>query len=196
MRPRNGLADTFPAGAPGSPDPPLRGRLPPIPAVEVAAKPPAAPRPPVRISPSASDTFWRTPFGRDAQAFICVSRIVDRHTSPEPWFRFLCALPWLALGSVYLEALLAALTLGYWPIPSLNDPKDLPTGPLHVLSTLLVLSLYPGVLVLCGVVIGGWSTLRRSSLHWLWLVLFLLGHLLVVAVGQVDPGRVLYWWMD
>lgn len=132
---------------------------------------------------------------RDARTFSHVSGIVERHSSPDPWFRLLCALPWLAFGCVYLEALLAALTLGHWPIPSLNDPKDLQTAPLHVLSTLVLVSVYPGVLVLCVVGISGWSTLRSRS-SWSWLGFFVLGHVLLVASGYVDPGRVWYWWMD
>src|SRR5262245_49443768 len=36
-----------------------------------------------------------------------------------------CALmPWLALGSAYLLALRASVTLGHWPRPMVNDPRS------------------------------------------------------------------------
>lgn len=133
---------------------------------------------------------------RDARAFRRVSGIMERPPSPNPWFRLLYALPWLALGCVYLEALLAALTLGHWPIPSINDPKDLQIAPIHLLSTLISLSVYPGALALGIFAIRGWSTLRRSSRSWFWLGFCLLGHLLLFASCYIDPGRVWYWWMD
>jgi hypothetical protein len=66
----------------------------------------------------------------------------DRHRI-EWWFYALALLPLLALGTVYLEASLASIVLGHWPIPSLNDPKDLPTAPLHFLAGALLLVALP-----------------------------------------------------
>lgn len=121
---------------------------------------------------------------------------MDGRLPPDFWFRLLCALPWLTLGCVYLEALLAALTLGHWPVPSLDDPKDLLTAPLHIVSTLFVLTICPGPLVL-GLVVGrDWAAFRRPSRSWRWLGFFLLGYLFLAASMSIDPGRVWYWWAD
>lgn len=43
------------------------------------------------------------------------------------WLPELCAVyPLLLLAGAYLLACLAAVPLGHWPRPSLDDPKDLP----------------------------------------------------------------------
>jgi hypothetical protein len=60
----------------------------------------------------------------------------------EWWFSVLALLPALAIASVYAEAFLAAHVLGHTPIPTVEDPKNLVTAPLH--STLLMLSVLPG----------------------------------------------------
>jgi hypothetical protein len=93
----------------------------------------------------------------------------------EPWFAILCFLPLAATVLVYIEAVLASIFLGHWPIPSANDPKDLPTWPLHSFSTQLVMAM-PALVVFVGAIaLKNWRAFHRPIRYWLWIGLFAAG---------------------
>ena|SRR5687768_8669041 len=132
---------------------------------------------------------WPVSSVRRDRSTIVLARI-------EPWFRNLCLLPMLALGCVYFETLVAALTLGHWPVPSVNDPKHLLTAPLHLVSTALVLLLHPLLLLVVAVAAQNWRVIRSNAAYWPWLSVLGLGWALIVLSGHFDPGAVWYWWWD
>jgi len=114
----------------------------------------------------------------------------------ETWLAVLCAVPIVTIAGVYGEATLASVVLGHWPQPSLNDPKDLPTWPLHLANTLLILAVYPAALFTLAVLARSWRALRTWSPYWPWIVTFLVGHVIVFVSARMDPGGVWYWWWD
>lgn len=81
----------------------------------------------------------------------------------------LALLPVLAMASVYSEASLASRTLGHWPIPSLEDPKELPTWALHYVSALLVLSTLPGAILVGAISLKRWRVFRTPSIYGVWI---------------------------
>ncbi|HYS55880.1 MAG TPA: hypothetical protein VER58_19130 [Thermoanaerobaculia bacterium] len=115
----------------------------------------------------------------------------------ERWFSAVCAMPLTTLGFVYFEAVAAAIALGHWPVPSLNDPKDLLTWPLHAFSTILLLSSFPMPILVLALVIKNWRFLRSPTTYWVRLTLFASGYaLLFVVLPRLDPGHVWEWWFD
>ena len=119
-----------------------------------------------------------------------------RSAQVERWFKIVCLLPLVALVSVYAEAIAAARVLGHWPIPSVNDPKDLATGPLHLISSVLVLAQLPLFVFVLTVLIKSYRTLVRPSAYWFWIAVFLGGYVITHLLGRSDPGNVWYWWWD
>jgi len=113
----------------------------------------------------------------------------------EWWFSLLALLPALAIGCVYAEAFLASRSLGHWPTPSIEDPKNLPTAPLHVVSAILVLSVLPGAVVFAAVSVKNWRVLRKPSAYWVWVAALALSLSLYLWAGHVDP-RTWEWWWD
>ena len=120
---------------------------------------------------------------------------LDETSRVKWWFGLLTLLPALATASVWAEAFLASRALGHWPTPSLEDPKDLVTAPLHVVSALLVLAMLPGALFLLAVCIKNWRALSRASSHWLWLAVFATSLAVHVWVVTAYP-RTWEWWWD
>jgi hypothetical protein len=113
----------------------------------------------------------------------------------EWWFSVLCLVPALALVSVYGEALLASAFLGHWPVPSVEDPKALPTAPLHWVSTGLFLAVWPSVAILVVVVAKSRAILRWPSPYWTWLGIWLASMVTAAVLSIVDPVTQT-WWMD
>ena len=112
----------------------------------------------------------------------------------EWWFGVLALLPALATTSVYAEAFLASRALHHWPIPSVEDPKHLATAPLHVISTILLLSVLPGAIFLAAVSIKNWRLLRSPSRYWVWLAIFALSFMLQLWFGHNDASTWEWWW--
>jgi hypothetical protein len=113
----------------------------------------------------------------------------------EWWFGVLCVIPALALVCVYGEALLASRFLGHWPVPSLEDPKALPTAPLHWVSTVLFLAVWPSVAVLAVVLAKSWAVVKRPSAYWPWLGIWVMSMIVAAALSKLDPATET-WWMD
>jgi hypothetical protein len=105
----------------------------------------------------------------------------------EWWFCMLALLPVLATASVYSEAFLASRTLGHWPIPSLEDPNDLPTWALHYVSAVLVLSTLPGAILVGAISLKSWRVFRTPSIYWVWIGAFVLSFGLFLWLAQADP---------
>lgn len=114
----------------------------------------------------------------------------------ERWFIALCVVPGAATLSVYLEASLAALSLGHWPIPSIDDPAALATFPLHFVVAAAVLLTYPAPVVTFTFALRSWRTMRQATAYQRWLSLFVAGHVALQLSARLDPGRVWYWWWD
>ena len=112
----------------------------------------------------------------------------------EWWFGVLALLPAIATMSVYAEAFLASRTLHHWPIPSVADPQHLDKAPLHVISTILLLSVLPGAIFLPAVSIKNWPLLRNHSRYWVWLAIFALSFTLQLWLGHIDPSKWEWWW--
>jgi len=114
----------------------------------------------------------------------------------ERWFAALCLFPVLVTASVYLEAIVATMTLHHWPIPSIDDPKSLTTWPLHAVSTILILAIYPLLVILLAIALKNWRVLRVRSRYWIWMGVYVVGYAVLILSSYVDPWRVWYWWWD
>ncbi len=56
-----------------------------------------------------------------------------------------------------------------------EDPKELPTAPLHLISqVVLLLGALPSLLAFVTVSAKNWRVLRRPSAYWVWIVVFAL----------------------
>ena len=117
----------------------------------------------------------------------------SRESSIEWWFVLLALLPALATAFVYVEAFLASRALGHWPIPSLDDPKDLVTAPLHRLSAILVLLVLPGGIFLAAVSVKNWRVLRTYHRYLIWLGIFVLSFICLLVT---NTSRTWEWWWD
>jgi len=125
-----------------------------------------------------------------------VTSIMVKQARVERWFVLLCAAPLIVSISVYVEASIAALSLGHWPTPSVNDPKDLATWPLHLLVAALVLTVYPAAIFTVAVTARSWRVLRTASAYRWWFAMFIVGHIGIQLSARFDPWRVWYWWWD
>ncbi|MGA8871460.1 MAG: hypothetical protein WB460_10005 [Candidatus Acidiferrales bacterium] len=78
----------------------------------------------------------------------------------------------------------------------LDDPKELPTAPLHFTFQLLLLSLIVAIPLL--IVFAGWNW-RKILGDWRYsacLGAFAVGLLSIWLLAHYDPGRVWYWFLD
>jgi hypothetical protein len=107
-------------------------------------------------------------------------------------FRILALGPVVFLGLVYGEAWTASVTLGHWPIPSVEDPKALPTAALHLVSQCALLALLPAAVLF--VVIGA-NRLEVLKHPRVWLGAFLASWTVLVVWPLLDPVT-LEWWFD
>jgi hypothetical protein len=111
----------------------------------------------------------------------------------EWWFVLLALLPALATAAVYCEALLASRALGHWPIPSVDDPKDLVTAPLHQLSGILVVLVIPGAIFLAAVCVKNWRVLRHQRHYWIWIGICALSLIYSTVTASSTTWE---WWWD
>jgi hypothetical protein len=86
----------------------------------------------------------------------------------------------------------AALFLGHWPIPSVNDPKQIATAPLHLVAQIAVLGAPASAVTLLAVCVKSWRVLRAQSAYWWWLCLFLVS----IATWSLDYRDTWTWWWD
>lgn len=117
-----------------------------------------------------------------------------------PWFTGLCVatvlLPlhcWLML---HLTWVVARLSLGYWPRPSLDDPKGIAViGPL-LWATLILIVLMP--LALAGLWVLPMIALSRG--RWMRAAVQLFAGVMLITIGiallRWDPFDVAVWFMD
>jgi hypothetical protein len=113
----------------------------------------------------------------------------------EWWLKLLCLVPMLALACIYVEAALAARFLGHWPVPSIEDPKELPTAAFHWVSTVFFLGSWPCLTIALAVFAARWTLLRRASAYWVWLGVLLVSIVAAVLASEADPVT-LTWWND
>jgi len=115
--------------------------------------------------------------------------------TPPWWFKLLCLAPILFVLCVYLEAAIAAAMLGHWPVPNLEDPKALPTAPLHVVATILLLSLPAGVVLVAVIVWRKGQGGHDRTPYWGWVGLLPMSWVIMYLVAHADV-RTWSWWMD
>ena len=118
-----------------------------------------------------------------------------RDARPEWWFLCLAGLPALSTILVYGEACIASLMLGHWPIPYVDDPKQLATAPLHFVSTLVLLAVLPGAIFLTAVSIKNWRTLRTSHVYWPWIGFLVVSLAFLLWISRTET-RTWSWWAD
>ena len=99
----------------------------------------------------------------------------------EWWFKAATLLPGVTAAFVHAEAWLASLALGHWPVPSLDDPKDLATWPVHSLSWGLFLAMYPAAIVVMSTLASRWRTSASVARYRWW-------------VGAFVASWSLFWW--
>jgi hypothetical protein len=114
----------------------------------------------------------------------------------ERWFAALCLAPWLLVGAAYVEATLAALTLGHWPRPSHDDPMSLATAPIHYLTLTAIVAVFPALATLGVSVIANWREVSASPAHTRWLAACVGGAVVLSVLVRLDPGQVWYWLGD
>ncbi|MCW5898610.1 MAG: hypothetical protein KIT10_05015 [Flavobacteriales bacterium] len=94
---------------------------------------------------------------------------------------------------LYLFAIAATVRLGHYPVPSLNDPKDLDLDVMHAgVGGLAGASLYgvPVWLAVLTVAIRKGIPWRRNAL------IYAIGWSLLLLQLIVDPGRTFAWYAD
>jgi hypothetical protein len=115
---------------------------------------------------------------------------------PSAWFSIVSVLPWIVIASVYLEAGAARLVLSRWPRPMLDDPKQLPTAPLHAVLQILVVSLTLAVPLMIGSAAWNWRRVFSDSRYSVRILVFGGGLLALWLLATHDPGRVWHWFLD
>jgi hypothetical protein len=104
----------------------------------------------------------------------------------------------LIVVSVYLTWFVGRLSLGYWPRPSLDDPKDIAwVGPFRIFA--LSLSLFWPVVVGAGVVAATRAWIAKHPERKVRLLEVLLGIVVLACCMlfmRVDPLHVGSWFMD
>ncbi len=108
-------------------------------------------------------------------------------------FKLCSYIPLIWITTVYLFLFSAIVDLGHFPKPSINDPK-------HIGSQFLYLVVWYGFIPMLISVLVGMITLivslvikAVSTKH---VAIFLLGVTTILVQIFIDPGDVLYWYMD
>lgn len=115
--------------------------------------------------------------------------------------RSLCAFPVLLLASFYATWVAGRLALGYWPRPSLDDPKSIEGGLMWLSYLVTMVLVTVGVPLFCLAVIAlALVCMFRKPEGWSYRLLELLAAL-VLFVGFVlfarwDPHSVVAWYFD
>ena len=116
------------------------------------------------------------------------------------WLVAASVMPWLAAVVPYIEAIAARAALSRWPRPMLDDPKGLPTGWLHCVFILLLLSAWVVVIVLLVLlpvsVAKHWREFRTDWRYSAYAATFCIGVATLWVVIHQDPGRVWNWFLD
>ena len=112
------------------------------------------------------------------------------------WFVAACLLPWVVLIDPYVEALVVRVVLSRWPRPILDDPKGLPTWPLHCLFQLLFVSLGVAFVTLILSVARYWPRLRTDWRYGAWTLGFCLGVATLWFASHSGPRWIWDWYLD
>lgn len=104
--------------------------------------------------------------------------------------------PLFLVASFYGTWLIAWISLGHMPRPSLDDPKSIgPVVDVFYIGTFFVLSAFPGALL-----IGVVAELFATSKSWIkrlgWTAILLLIWAATIAFLRMDPFRVGEWLID
>ena len=114
----------------------------------------------------------------------------------ERWFSALCAIPWLVIIGVYMEACFARLVLSRWPRPMFDDPKQLATAPLHLVFQVLLLSLCVAIALLFVFSVWNWRKIVSDWRYSVRIGVFTAGLLATCLLAHYDPGHVWDWFLD
>jgi len=115
--------------------------------------------------------------------------------------RLLCGYPLLLPSSFYATWVAGRLALGYWPRPSLDDPKSIEGGLMWFSYLVTMVLMFVGVPLFCfAVAAAALACIFRKPQGWSYQLLELLAAL-VLLVGFVlfarwDPHSVVEWYFD
>jgi hypothetical protein len=111
--------------------------------------------------------------------------------------------PLLALALLYGTWLAAAVSLGHWPRPSRDDPKYINgfVSTLHTMTWIAIMFASPAfaanAIALVADGVSRWWYNRRFPAKTIALAgIAACLWITVIALVKIDPGRVLYWFMD
>src|SRR5215467_12123288 len=93
----------------------------------------------------------------------------------EWWLSALCVTPWLVVTGPYVEACVVRLALSRWPRPMLDDPKNLPTAPLHFVFQLLLLVLSFAIPFLVFAAAWSWRKILKDWRYSVRVGIFVIG---------------------
>lgn len=121
---------------------------------------------------------------------------MNERVGVERWLAVLCLSPWVLLVGVYSEFVWAREMLGRFPAPSIDDPKNVLPGPLHLVDQLLWLSTFATLPFLTTVAVKNWRVVSRERRYWLAFGLFALGQVVFHVIARIDPWRTWAWFID
>jgi uncharacterized membrane protein len=108
-------------------------------------------------------------------------------------FKLTSYLPFIWVISLYIFLGTVIINLGHYPIPSLNDPKELGLNFLYYTVWLLYFVFMVGSILWVITLIIGINQKSYSKKH---LIIFTVGFALCLAQIVLDPGLVIYWFID
>ncbi|MBL4704038.1 MAG: hypothetical protein JKY54_05930 [Flavobacteriales bacterium] len=108
-------------------------------------------------------------------------------------FKLISFLPIIWILSLYLFLVSCIIDLGHYPVPSLNDPKGIGSEFLYGFVWFGFLALFYGSILWAVNLIIGIFYKKISKKH---LIIFSIGLIIVFIQILLDPGNVIYWYLD
>lgn len=107
------------------------------------------------------------------------------------------AYPLICLGALYSQWLLSWWVLGHPPRPSLDDPVTIPGASwVHPITALFLIGYLPAAFATVSVnavYLARCTSMRAYPIQGMLFLVLWVGAFVFL---QVDPGNVLYWWLD
>ena len=100
-------------------------------------------------------------------------------------------LGWVVI--LYVFTALCWIELGHFPVPSLNDPKDIGYAPIYFLA---IIGMLPVITIIFAWVLLLPLTIRRKLITKKGLVLMLIGSAVALTQLFLDPFNLIEWLLD
>ncbi len=108
-------------------------------------------------------------------------------------FKLTAYAPIIWIVSLYLFLLSCILDLGHYPVPSMNDPKGIGLPILYNLVWYGFFAYFYGtILGLINIIISLYY--KRIAIQQLFI--FCIGLIICMVQVVLDPGQILYWYLD